>query len=163
MSIQTLKDEEFLPVAKGLIHSATKTICISTFKAEITAKPRGRKLFDFFQVLADKANSGVDVRVLISPREDGKHIPPANVKALHFFQKTKIKVKHLQNCRLVHAKIILTDNEFAIIGSHNLSVKANTNNFELSVFISDPTYCHNLAMMYNDLWDKSRNTIYKNK
>ncbi len=54
MTIQTLKDEDFLPVAKGLIHFAAKSIYISTFKAEINAKPRGRKLADFSTYLLKK-------------------------------------------------------------------------------------------------------------
>lgn len=163
MTIQTLKDEDFLPVAKGLIHFAAKSIYISTFKAEINAKPRGRKLADFFNVLAEKAASGVDVRFLISPREDGKHIPPSNVKAIHFLSKTKIKVKRLHSQRLCHAKILIVDRGLAIVGSHNLSVKACHSNFELSVFINDYPYCNNLAVLYDRIWDGSPNIIYKSK
>lgn len=163
MSIETLKDEQFLPVAKGLVQSATKSIYISTFKVEIISKPRGQKLFDFFSVLANKADNGIDVRVIISPREDGKHIPPTNAKAVKFFAKTNIKVKHLHSNRLCHAKIILVDNIYAIVGSHNLSVRACHYNFELSSYITDLKYCQDLKTIYENIWDKSLNIIYKSK
>jgi len=50
MPIQILKDEQFLPRARDLVRGATQSIYISTFKAEITSKPRGQKLFDVLDV-----------------------------------------------------------------------------------------------------------------
>jgi len=163
MVLQVLKDEQFLPVAKGLLEIATKSIYISTFKAEIISKPRGQKLFDFFSVLANKATSGVDVRFMFNTPENGKHIPPSNAKALKFLTKAKIKVRHLPNDRLCHAKILLVDNTYAIVGSHNLCVRACQYNFELSSYIIDTEYCKDLKTIYENIWDNSRDTIYKYK
>ncbi len=163
MPIQILKDEQFLPRARDLVRGATQSIYISTFKAEITSKPRGQKLFEFWTCLAERAASNIEVRVLFNIPQEGKHIPPSNAKALKFLEKAKIKVRQIPGNRLCHAKILIVDNAYAIVGSHNLCVRACHFNFEVSTFIIDFDHCKDLSTIYNDLWEKSRPTIYKYK
>ena len=160
MYIQILHDEKFLIMATEFVRAAKKSIYISTFKAEISTKAKGAKLFDLFQLLAARAAEGVDVRVLFDIPESGKHIPPSNAKALKFFQKSNIKCKRLRNERLCHAKMLIVDNTNSIVGSHNLSIMACRYNFELSVSIPDNKYCQNLTDIFERVWEQGLNTTY---
>ena len=154
--MQLLTDEQFLPAAIDLIASAKKSIFVSTFKAEMTTKPRGRRVVRLFNLLTDKAKSGVDVRFLISKREDYGHIPITNVYAIRHLRKNKVNVRHLRGNRLCHAKIIIIDGEVAILGSHNLSVKSCHNNFEVSLGITDPYIVGQLQGKYSIVWDDAK-------
>ena len=143
-----LTDNEFLPQAKALVESAKKSIDISTFKAEITTKPRGLALSQFFKAVFQKAKEGIKVRFLINWNTDRKCCPKTNLYVITELKKLNIKVRHLKNNRCCHAKSIIVDKEKAIIGSHNLSVKSCHNNFEISYVVPDQVAITNLASVF---------------
>ena len=60
--------------------------------------------------------------------------------------------KTLATSRLVHAKIILIDENILIIGSHNLTQYAFTKNFELSVIIKDDFDFKQILKYFDNLW-----------
>lgn len=131
-----LTDSNFLPQARALVDSAVKSIDISTFKAEITTKTRGLALLHFFKAVFTKAKEGVQVHFLINWNDEKRSCPKTNLYVITELRKVGIDIRHLKNNRCCHAKIIIVDQERAIIGSHNLSVKSCHNNFEVSYITS---------------------------
>lgn len=151
-----LVDEQFLIAATKLIAAAQKSIYISTFKAEMSTKPRGKRLTQLFDTVIEKSRLGLDVRFLISKRENYGHIPITNVVAIRELKTNTVKIRHLQNSRLCHAKVIIVDGTAAILGSHNLSIKSCHNNFEVSFL----TYCQHLTRelqnVYIHVWENAK-------
>lgn len=145
----SLIDNEFLPQAKALVESAERSIDITTFKAEITTKPRGLALLHFFKAILLKAKEGVRVRFLINWNQDRKSCPKTNLYVITELRKAGIKVRHLKNNRCCHAKAIIVDQTKAIIGSHNLSVKSCHNNFEISYIAADPEFVTRLSSVFD--------------
>jgi len=143
-----LTDNEFLPQARALVESAEKSIDISTFKAEITTKPRGLALLHFFKALLQKAKEGVRVRFLINWNQERRSCPKTNLYVITEFKKTNIQIRHLKRNRCCHAKAIIVDNKKMIIGSHNLSVKSCHNNFEISYVVSNPEEVNSLSSVF---------------
>lgn len=138
-----LHDNDFLPHALALIDTAKSSVDISTFKAEITSKPRGRRLTVFFDKLYEKKSQGIRIRFLINYHDDHRIIPKTNLSAINNLKNHKIDVRCQSHNRCNHAKLILVDTEKAILGSHNLSVKSVHNNFEISYLLTDPVnVCH---------------------
>ena len=154
--MQLLYEEEFLPAAKELIMKARYSVYISTFKAEITTKPRGRKLSRLFDEIAQAKIRGLDVRVLINTAAPRGSIPLTNAYAVMFLKKNGIDVRKLHHERCCHAKLIIVDDYAAILGSHNLSVKSCHNNFEVSCIIYSRTTVTELIEKYNKVWEGSR-------
>lgn len=154
--MKILYDHEFLPTAITLLHNARHSIDISTFKAEMTTKPRGRNLHLLFGLLQEKAKAGIPVRFLISKREDNGHVPFTNLYAVRELRANDVKVRHLRHSRLCHAKVIIVDGHVGIIGSHNLSVKSCHNNFEISCFVTDSEALNRLLAIYNETWENSK-------
>ena len=151
-----LKDEQFLNTAGWRVANAKACIFISTFKAEITTKKRGKKLKEFFDLLIAAANEGVNVLLLTNGKEHRNHIPDSNAYAIKYLKKSKVKVRVLPNARVCHAKLIIIDWEVAILGSHNLSVRSCHNNFELSVEISDKEQIRALYDIFCQLWNDAK-------
>ena len=151
-----LIDEKFLPAAIDLILKAKKSIYITTFKAEFTTKPRGRKLMAFFWTLARKVREGVDVQLITNKPANGKHIPISNGYAIDWLGSNGIKVKCLPDERICHSKILIVDKEIAIIGSHNLSIKSCHNNFEISFTIYFAPQIQELANIFERTWENSQ-------
>ncbi|KKL79893.1 hypothetical protein LCGC14_2010230, partial [marine sediment metagenome] len=115
-----LTDNEFLPQAKALVESAERSIDISTFKAEMTTKPRGIMLLHFFKTLLQKAKEGVRIRFLINWNQERRSCPKTNLFVITELKKVGIDIRHLKNNRCCHAKTIIVDKKKIIIGSHNL-------------------------------------------
>jgi phosphatidylserine/phosphatidylglycerophosphate/cardiolipin synthase-like enzyme len=147
-----LLDNIFLPNAKILVEEARQSIDISTFKAEITHKPRGKQLLDFFDLLLMRAKQGVKIRFLINWHNDRRSVAKTNLYVMSVFKKNGIKLRHLRNNRCCHAKLILADKKKAIVGSHNLSVKSCHNNFEISYLVPDPETTAEISRVFEHSW-----------
>ena len=143
-----LTDNEFLPQAKALVESAERSIDISTFKAEITTKPRGLALLHFFKALWQKAKDGVRIRFLINWNQERRSCPKTNLFVITELKKAGIDIRHLKNNRCCHAKTLIVDRKKIIIGSHNLSVKSCHNNFEISYVVSNPEEVNGLSSVF---------------
>jgi len=144
-----LVDEDFLPQAVALVSTAKKRIDISTFKAEITSKPRGRRLRCFFDCLFEKREAGLQINFLLNWNKDHRAVPLCNISTIRELKNHKINVRILPNDRCSHAKIIIADQDKAIIGSHNLSVKSCHNNFEISYLDFNPGSVARLCKAYD--------------
>ena len=151
-----LKDDFFLPVAEMLINQAQTSIFISSFKLELSPKPRGRKLVKFFDALSQRQKEGIDIRVLTNKQNEQGYVPASNGRVINYLKQNKIKVRHLLNQRLTHAKMILVDSHRALVGSHNLSIKSCHSNFEVSCFISDAESIKYLSTLYDHVWEKAK-------
>ena len=145
-------DNEYLTQALALIDTAKCSIDISTFKAEITSKPRGRRLAAYFDKLYDKKSQGVKIRFLINYNDDKRITPKSNLCAINYMKNHKLEVRCQPHNRTNHAKILLVDSEKAIIGSHNLSVASVHRNFEVSYLLLDPVNVAYLQAVYNRVW-----------
>jgi len=153
-SMVLLLNQDFLPFAQHLIENAKKSIWISTFKAELTTKPRGRRLNHFFSTVVDRSRDGLDVKVLLSKRENYGHVPMTNLYAVRALKEGRVRIRHPHFSQLCHAKIIIVDCTFAIIGSHNLSVKSCHSNFESSIFFDDETCVQKLTEGFDHTWTR---------
>ena len=122
---------------------------------EMTAKPRGRKLVDLFHALAMKAESGVDVKILVNVRADLPHVPASNAYAVQMLRQRNIEIRQPRLGRVCHAKVIIADDCKAIIGSHNLSVKSCHSNFEISVLLTDKRTLDVLVPFFLHTFSKS--------
>lgn len=150
-----LADEQFLKAAMNMISEARESICITTFKAEITTRPRGRKVKEFFDKLFEKSISGVPVRFLLNKVTKKGSVPLANMYAIQEMPKHGVAVGWLRNERCCHAKMIIVDGRMAIFGSHNLSVKSCHNNFEVSYRTYDQALVHVLQGLFDGVWMNS--------
>lgn len=141
-------DNQFLPYANVLADSAKSNLYISTFKAEMTNKPRGADLLEFFEKIKSAAKRHVRVWFLLNWNTDRRSVPKTNLYASLELKKAGVAVKYLKNNRCCHAKIIVADTDKALIGSHNLSVRSCHNNFELSTLIDDKRSVAQIAEMF---------------
>lgn len=153
---EILLDEKFLPAAINLVSQAWHNIYVTTFKAEITTKPRGRLLRKFFQILCEKSQIGVDTRLILNKVSKMGSVPITNLYAMKELPKQGVAVRHLRNNRICHAKLIIVDNYAALVGSHNLSVKACHNNFESTILTCNKDIVKGLKQHFESLWENSQ-------
>ena len=142
-------DNQFLSVAQALVEQASREICISSFKLEVSEKPRGRDLKRFFDTIIAKMKSGVKVKILFNWHDDRRSVPKTNYYASTFLKSQGADVRFLRNNRCVHAKLLMIDKEKILLGSHNLSIRSTQANFELSYLIPDPETVAQVGVVFD--------------
>lgn len=152
-----LIDQDFIPFALALIESARRDIRISTFKAEIPAGTKGRRLQAFFSALQKKHAAGCAVKFFLNWNSRNFSVPSSNRRTITELRSSGIPVRALPEERCCHAKTIIIDSSKAVIGSHNLSTRSCFNNFEASYLIIDPPNIARLISVYDHLWSQSKN------
>jgi len=154
--MQLLIDEQFLPAATELVKQACHHIYIATFKAEITAKPRGRQLKKFFDAVAEQSRLGVDTRLILNRVSKMGSVPITNLYVIKELPKQGIPIHCLPYNRISHAKLLIVDEFAAIVGSHNLSVKSCHSNFEVSCLTKDPYVVGQLRGIFEQMWENTK-------
>lgn len=149
-------DEQFIGQALLAVKAAKSEICLSSFKIELSDKPRGRHLAEFFSALEQKADEGVKVRILFNWRPNEKSVPKTNKSTALALKSHRIDLRYLNNDRCCHAKVLLVDRARAILGSHNLSVRSITSNFEISYLISNPECVAELQAIFEKTFNDAR-------
>jgi phosphatidylserine/phosphatidylglycerophosphate/cardiolipin synthase-like enzyme len=145
-------DNNFLAITTPLIAKAKEEILLSSFKLEFTDRPRGKNLHNFFLELFAAKARGVKVNILFNWHADRKSVAKTNFNAGCELKNKNITVKYLPNNRCCHSKLLIIDREFAFIGSHNLSVKSTTENFELTYMITDKAEIKNVVDIYEKIF-----------
>jgi phosphatidylserine/phosphatidylglycerophosphate/cardiolipin synthase-like enzyme len=100
----------------------------------------GERIQIFNTELLKASRRGVDVQVLVN-----------NNAFLSFLQDSKISVKQVNTKKTMHVKMIIIDNQYLIIGSHNLTKNAFERNHEISVLIDDQKAINRCAIFFNQL------------
>jgi phosphatidylserine/phosphatidylglycerophosphate/cardiolipin synthase-like enzyme len=149
-------DNQFLSVAKSLIKQAKKEICICSFKLEVSDKPRGRKLKEFFEGLIERRKAGVKINVLFNWHDDRRSVAKTNYYASMFLKNAGVETRYLDANRCCHAKVIIVDQEKALLGSHNLSIRSCENNFEMSYLIPDPESVAHLHSVFSHSFNQAK-------
>lgn len=106
--------------------------------------------------LRNAALAGVDVRLMVPRRSDS----PVTALASHSYYKEVMKagVKiYLYEPGYLHAKMLLTDDNFVTVGSTNMDFRSFEQNFEINAFIYDPKVVKTMKNIFmNDLQQSTR-------
>lgn len=124
----------------ALLHAfkTAKTIIqISTFKLELFGKNIPKPVREIAEALTEALKTGVRVEMLVNWKDSRAGVPRTNdCCAVQMIQRGA-RVRYLASGRCIHAKIVIIDGKYAILGSHNLSVRSMISNFETSVAVND--------------------------
>lgn len=148
-------DNQFVAAAWSLIMSATSTINLSFYKAELPVPLKKKKLNIIYQALFFKRKEGVSVRVLLNKEQPLKGVSRYNTVVASFLKENNIPCKFLAASRCCHAKLIIVDKFRFYVGSHNLSNNAVSRNFEAGIIIDNGLLGLELNSRFDYLWDSA--------
>jgi cardiolipin synthase len=106
------------------------------------------------QALMLAARRGVDVRVVLPVRSN--HIPPDIVRGipLRQFQEAGGLVM-FYTPKMLHAKVVLADDEVAVLGSANMDIRSLLLNYEAAMFVYSAEEIHAVQEYIEDLMAQS--------
>ena len=62
-------------------------------------------------------------------------------------------VRSVSNTRMLHTKAFCIDAKTLIIGSHNMTKRATTDNYEMSILTQEPEPCLQFIDYFDKMWD----------
>ncbi len=97
--------------------------------------------------LQTAALAGIDVRLLLPLRSDSKVVELAVHSYLDDMMRAGVRVC-FYTAGFLHAKLLLIDDELAVIGSANMDFRSFEHNFEVSAFVYDAPLVARLARLF---------------
>ena len=107
---------------------------------------------DIYAALAEKARQGLDV-VVVSEYGPGTsaRVREATYNFARELEKSGIRVLFMSERRILHKKMILVDNQIALLGSANLTMAGTLQSDEMNVEIRQPAFIVRMQMDFESV------------
>jgi len=141
---EIITDNNFIGFATELVINSVAKIYMILYYVSIHQTWKSCEIRNFLDVLIDKQKKGVEIKILMN-HSGQKNILYTGLKnSFDYLQKNNVPVKHTPQGRTTHAKLILSDGNKFIIGSHNFSMTSLHRNRELSIYVENKSLCTQL-------------------
>ena len=108
--------------------------------------------------LQEAALAGIDVRLMLPERSDSRVVDLASHSYLDDMMQAGVKIA-FYTPGFLHSKLLLIDDDLAVVGSANMDFRSFEHNFEVNAFVYDRAFNARLAAIYEtDLGDCRRVT-----
>ena len=99
--------------------------------------------------LQTAALAGIDVRLMLPQRSDSRIVDLASHSYLDDMMKAGVRILFYRP-GFLHAKLLIVDDDLAVIGSANMDFRSFEHNFEVNAFVYDPAFTAQMAAIFAD-------------
>lgn len=153
VAAQLLADEAYYPALLGQIRAAQKSIDLVTYLWKISGALNS-KPGELVRALGEARRRGVIVRVILENSGYDEELNRANREAAAQLQQEGITAIFDSPTVTTHAKMMVVDHRFCLVGSHNLTQSALGRNHEMSVMLDSPRLAGELGTYVDRLLGK---------
>lgn len=140
-SAEIILDDKFAPKATAFIKDAVSEIRMTAYAWRWYDSEPALPIQVFNLELLRASNRGVQVRILVDTEA---------MRSL--FAGLGFNVRSVQPTRMLHTKAILIDRRSLILGSHNLTKRASSDNYEMSVALQDFEAAEQFCEYFDGIW-----------
>ncbi len=150
--VMIVEDSQYLSAVAPLIERANRSVYVIMFVMKYDPGDDDDPVNELLGALADAASRGVDVRVLVD--EETRDSYP---QTIGFLKEHGIGVRLDKSSGVTtHAKVVIVDGEFVVVGSHNWTESALRYNHEVSALIRSGKAAEELTNYFERLWEEGR-------
>ncbi|MBU0681130.1 MAG: helix-hairpin-helix domain-containing protein [Proteobacteria bacterium] len=131
-----LADDHYFPVLINFIKSAQHRIDVAMFLFKTTAG-KNNKPAQLVDELIKAGKRGVQIEVVLENSGYNDSINVDNQQVAATLREHNIKVRFDSPNKTTHTKMVIIDNRFCFVGSHNLSHSALAFNHEMSLLLDN--------------------------
>lgn len=142
ITIKPLAGTDFCKGVRPLIAGAKQTIDIAVFDWRWYENNASYQIQQFNQEIIKANARGVRVRAISNM---------ADIVAT--LKKLQIQARKTSTLRLMHAKLMIIDSRYYILGSHNYTQNAMSYNHEVSVILDSPVLLPEFTDYFTKLWN----------
>ena len=151
--IVVIEDHAYLKVVKDLLSHANKSIYVAIFVIKYDIKEYDDPVNQLLYALVDAHKRGLDVKVLVDDPTLRSY-----PDTISYLKNNSIEVKLDEKKGVTsHMKIVIIDDKYLVVGSHNWTESALSYNHEYSVLIISKYYAEKAKRYFLDLWINGRN------
>lgn len=132
---------EFVNKVSSMLANALDRIDIVVYEWKVEDSDSVSAIGLFNQAIFDAVKRGVTVRVITTSK-----------KTQALLEKEGIKCKILTTNKTLHTKILILDRYHIVLGSHNYTERAFTENYELSVYFVSADFDNKYVQYFENLW-----------
>jgi phosphatidylserine/phosphatidylglycerophosphate/cardiolipin synthase-like enzyme len=133
--------QNFVREVIPLIEMAQDSIDIIVFEWRFYRQGLSNNVSMFNDAISRAVARGVRVRCLVQKQN-----------AIDELKKLGCKARRLNTKRLLHAKLMILDNKYIVIGSHNYTQHAFSSNYETSIYVELRNEKNALSEYFSNLW-----------
>lgn len=148
--IVPLEDSAYYDTLREYIRQARHRIEIAMFLFKITDSPKNRAV-TILKELDAAARRGVKVNVLLERSDYDPSLNRANRRVARILRRHGVKVIFDNPHTTTHVKLVVIDNRFCFVGSHNLTYAALAYNHEFSLLLDNRKLADELDTYINGL------------
>ena len=153
--LELLPDEKYIVAVSRLIASANKSVHVIMYVAKYDPKQSAEEdpANMLLELLASAKRRGLDVRVVVD--DVTKQSYPETIE---FLKSRGVPVRLDPKAGVTtHAKVVIVDGEWVVIGSHNWTQSALSRNREYSILIRSSELAAKVEEYFEELWSSGRN------
>jgi len=150
--VEAILGAEFVPKVIEIIRRATRSIDIAAYTWKWYEHQASTAIQRLNYAIIEKARCGLPVRARFNYECKDHSLSAENTKTAQKLRRYGILTKHDGTAVMSHLKMIIVDNEIAIIGSHNLTTRSVSQNNETSVAIIGREAVKPYSDYYERLW-----------
>jgi phosphatidylserine/phosphatidylglycerophosphate/cardiolipin synthase-like enzyme len=133
-NIVLLANDQYYPFLKEHIRKAQKSI-VGTVYLFKTAPFRDNEPADLVRELGSARKRGVSVELIMDVSSEDRDSNDANLRAAEMLNKAGVTVWFDHAEVTTHAKVLVIDDQYCFVGSHNFTHSAMAVNKELTLFV----------------------------
>ncbi len=152
--IQAIIASDYPKVVVPLIVSARSNIEILMYEWKWYGHESAGGVQKLNLALVAAARRGVKIRVLMNSEAMGHAITKINGRTMSFLQRYGMEVKMGQFGGVVHAKMMILDDDWLVLGSHNYSKSAFSRNQEASIAVRGREEIKRYRDFFKNLWQQ---------
>lgn len=147
----------YADVVVPLINQATQTLEIMMYEWKWYTHEAAGGVEKFNLAIQNAARRGVKTRVLLNIESMGHAITKINSRTEQFLRLAGIEVKFGQIGVATHAKLLIFDQRFMVLGSHNISKGSFSRNQEASIVVEGGEAIRQYIDYFALLWQQTNN------
>ncbi len=134
--IMLLADDHYFPVLINFVKTARQHIDVAMFLFKTTKSKNNRPALLVDELIRARKR-GVQVQVVLENSGYSDSINAENQRVAAKLRKNKVKVRFDSVKKTTHTKMVIIDNRFSFVGSHNFSHSALAFNHEISLLLDN--------------------------
>ncbi len=148
--IRILPDKEYYDTLTSLIQHARHRIDLAMFVFKTTKSPKNRPALLVNELIRARAKR-VEVNVVLEKSGYADNINKENEKVAKKLRKKGIKVRFDDPKTTSHAKMVVVDSRYCLVGSHNFTHSALAFNNEFSLLIDSTVLAEEMLRYINTI------------
>lgn len=155
VEVNLLNNNDYFQRVNQLFNEAKESIYIVMFVMNSGKKKRGQ-VNKLMKSLVEARKRGVRVRVILDkPMKEGGFEGEANEKSYQKLEKAGIEVEYDYPKIKTHDKLMVVDGKYTVIGSHNWTEAALTEQNEVSILIKSEAIAKDYLKYFYQLHDQT--------